>query len=372
MMKHTKSRWAASIGWSFVCGLLGGCASVPLGDLDKTQRATLYPAPPAQPRIAFLTGFDSADLALPPNNRLRQFLFGRGEVESLPIVKPYGLAAGLETLLICDTQQSVVHVMNFATGRSTVLGAGGREPLVKPVSVALDETGHRYVADAGRQQIVVFSPDDQPIRSLGGSVGHPFKPVAVACDRDTLLVANGAMRRIERIDAMTGELLGVLPLADGDAQTYWPTGIDLDDQGFVLAVDQFNGRVLRLSGDGKLHWSVGSAGSGGGQFARPRHVAAGPDGISYITDAGFQRVHMYDADGRLLMRFGGGGEAPGSLSLPAGIAVDSSLLPYFRRYLPDGFDAEYLIFVSDQFGDHRINVYAKGHMSHASGSSSTE
>ena len=79
-------------------------------------------------------------------------------------------------------------------------------------------------------------------------------------------------------------------------------------------------------------------------------------------DAAFQRVQVFDSQGRVLMLFGGPGDEPGSLTLPAGICIDRTLLPHFADRIPPGFDAEYLVFVSDQFGAHRVGVYAFGSM----------
>ena len=59
---------------------------------------------------------------------------------------------------------------------------------------------------------------------------------------------------------------------------------------------------------------------------------------------------MFDEKDRVLMLFGGPGSGPGDLTLPGGIAVDRSLLPHFEDYVPDGFQADYLVLVSDQFG----------------------
>jgi hypothetical protein len=81
---------------------------------------------------------------------------------------------------------------------------------------------------------------------------------------------------------------------------------------------------------------------------------------------------MFDSQGRLLMSFGRNdvsvdcasrndrrGE-PGTLVLPAGMCTDRSLLPEFARFVPGGFIADYLIFVSDQAGRAPVHVYALG------------
>jgi hypothetical protein len=97
-----------------------------------------------------------------------------------------------------------------------------------------------------------------------------------------------------------------------------------------------------------------------GQFGRPRGISVGPDGIIYVVDGATEIVQMFDPDGKTLMRFGGPGNAPGALGLPATVAVDTTSLPYFQQYIHKDFKAKYLLFVSSQYGAHLVSVYAFG------------
>src|SRR5690348_1712295 len=51
---------------------------------------------------------------------------------------------------------------------------------------------------------------------------------------------------------------------------------------------------------------------------------------------------------------------PGSTSLPAGVWVDYDHVKYFQQYAAPGFKVEYLIFVTNQYGDHKVSVYGFG------------
>jgi hypothetical protein len=48
------------------------------------------------------------------------------------------------------------------------------------------------------------------------------------------------------------------------------------------------------------------------------------------------------------------------LLLPAKVAIDYDNLQYFQQYAQPNFRAEYLVFVTSQFGDRRVNVLAYG------------
>lgn len=91
------------------------------------------------------------------------------------------------------------------------------------------------------------------------------------------------------------------------------------------------------------------AGSGQGQFNRPRDVAVAPDGSIYVVDSRNSRVQKFAPTGEFLLSFGGDGAGPGQLARfatsggggPNGIAID------------DNGD----IYVADTW-NHRIQVFS--------------
>ena len=344
---------------------LVGCAQS-AGRVGPTAEPVFYPLPPSPPRIAFVGSINDATVMGHRPNRMSRFLFGHDPEPPRTITKPFGLAAGNETLLVCDTQQNVVHVLDFKRNTFGTLGASGRGKLLKPVAVALDEQANRYVADTLRHQVVVFSPDNEPLRELGQPGDTEFKPVALAIRAGRLYVVNSAKHRVEVLDPQSGALVEAIGgKGEGPGQLLFPNGLAIDSAGRVYVTDMMNGRVQVFSADGSLVRSFGRPGDRAGEFSRPKHLAVDSDDIAYVVDAGFQRVQMFDGDGRVLMLFGGPGEKPGNMTLPAGICIDRTLLPHFATRIPDGFSAEYLIFVSDQFGRQRIGVYAFGQMASA-------
>ena len=94
-----------------------------------------------------------------------------------------------------------------------------------------------------------------------------------------------------------------------------------------------------------------------GQFVRPKGIATDPNDNLYVVDAAFENIQMFDSASRLLMFFGGHSEQRGYLWLPAGLAVDTDNISYFEKYLYSDFNMKYLLFVSNQFGPAKINVY---------------
>ncbi len=77
-------------------------------------------------------------------------------------------------------------------------------------------------------------------------------------------------------------------------------------------------------------------------------------------DAAFENVQIFNKEGRILLYFGQGGKEPGNFMLPAKVAIDYDNLKYFEKYVQADFQVEYLILVTSQFGDRKVNVFAYG------------
>ena len=78
-------------------------------------------------------------------------------------------------------------------------------------------------------------------------------------------------------------------------------------------------------------------------------------------DSAFELVQIFDTEsGGVLLGFGKFGSLSGGTWLPAGVHIDYDNLPYFSEYVDPRFQAKYLIFVANQSGPFRLNVYAFG------------
>jgi hypothetical protein len=50
----------------------------------------------------------------------------------------------------------------------------------------------------------------------------------------------------------------------------------------------------------------------------------------------------------------------GALYLPAGVAVDYNNVAHFQKFAAPGFKIDYLIFIANQVGTHKVSVYGFG------------
>jgi hypothetical protein len=134
--------------------------------------------------------------------------------------------------------------------------------------------------------------------------------------------------------------------------------------------------VQKFDVDGNFVRTIGEPGDFPGAMPRPKGIDVDRAGHLYAVDTAFEIVQIFDIDsGSPLMAFGKFGSLNGGTWMPAGVHVDYDNLEYFSKYLDPNFQAEYLIYVTNQVGPFKINVYAFGEYvekSTAAGKSATQ
>jgi DNA-binding beta-propeller fold protein YncE len=160
------------------------------------------------------------------------------------------------------------------------------------------------------------------------------------------------------MDPKTGaELSRFSQVGTGQADLFKATNLSADKQGNIFVGDTIGGKVAVFSENGKFIRSVGSLGDTIGQFARPKGVAVDRENRLYAIDAAFENVQIFNDAGKLLLPFGVAGNVPGGLNMPVKVAIDYDNVKYFKGNVAPGYAVDYLIYVTNQFGDNRINVY---------------
>lgn len=140
--------------------------------------------------------------------------------------------------------------------------------------------------------------------------------------------------------ASAADTLAIYNVFGGAGQLSSPIDLTLDGAGNAIVADTGNHRVQKFARDGTMIWSRGktgadgvpAAGSGPGEFNRPKDVAVAPDGTILVADSDNSRVQRLSAAGAPLasyaMRFD-----PQSMSVDAAgdmYMVDSSGNRVFR------------------------------------------
>jgi len=332
--------------------LLAGCAAQPKPQIQEV----FFPPPPALPRLQYLTSLSGL------RDVEEQSAFDRfvvGEKQDTKVDKPYGVAIYDGKIYVCDTNAGI-DVLDLKTKKfESLKGAVGSGRLSQPVNIAITADGTKYVADPVRGQIVAFDRNDEYVRAYG--TPGPWRPVDVALLDDRLYVADPANGLVKVFDKQSGEMVKTIgDKGSPNERLDRPQNLAFDHEGYLYVTDVGRFQVVKYDRDGHFKMTFGRPGDNLGHFARPKGIALDREDHLYAVDASFNNVQIFNPQGRLLMFFGEGGDKPGGLLLPAKVTIDYDNLQYFQKYIASGFEPEYLVLVTSQFGDRRVNVLAYG------------
>jgi hypothetical protein len=314
----------------------------------------IFPPPPATTRLQFLTHFTSSDDLKGRKGAFHRYLFGKEE--PMNIIKPYGVAVSGKKIYICDTGLAGLEILNLEDGSFEYFIPGGKGQLQLPINCYVDQRGYLFIADANRGQVVVFDEKRQYLNAFGES--ENLKPTDVLVYEDRIWVCNVQDHALYAYNSADYSLAGKLPkmVAGEEGFIRQPTNIACQD-GILYVSDfgDFNIKKYAISGD--YLGTIGGYGNVPGMFTRPKGIALDRDARLYAVDAAFENVQIFNAEGALLMHFGGSYQGAGAMGLPAAVEISYENLSYFEPYVDQSFELKYLVYVTNQYGPTKVNVY---------------
>lgn len=321
-----------------------------------------FPAPPDEPHLQFLTSFSSQkQFHGSEENTFMNYVTGK-KLPDHGYGKPYGAVVAGHKLYVCDTELAAVVVADLAKHHMSTLAAEGEGELKAPLNMTADAEGNLYVADAGRNQVVIFDNKENYSAAIG-KIGE-MKPRDVAVGPDKIYVADLQRHCIRVFSKATREPLYDIPRgndATNEAvQLQTPTNLALDSRGRLYVADTGHFRVKVFDADGKFIHSVGEFGEGTGQFTRLKGIAVDRDNRLYAVDAMSQVVQVFNDEGQMLTYFGNPLAGREFQNLPAKVVVDYDDVDAFQSFVAPNFKVEYLVFVINQFGGQKVTVFGFG------------
>ncbi len=338
-----------------LCLLLFSCSATPE---RESGPVVLYPSAPAPPRIQFLKSVGSDGDLDSARSSLDDLLFGEEQVSKV-IQSAYGCAAHDGKVYVCDSRLNAVIVLDLAAQTMEPLPVSGRGALVSPMNLSFAPDGRLYVVDSVRGQVVAYGPDLR-YEDEFGPFGELSRPVEVEATADRLYVIDVETKLVHVLDRRSGKELfsfGQRPVSN--EFLVGPTNLTIDADGNVYVVDTIRCEIIVFDSEGVYLKTLGVLGDGAGAFARPKGIAYSEE-LLFVIDAAFANCQVLGMDGSPMMFFGGGGNGPGQMYLPAGVWVGTEGLEYFKDDLSPTFKAERLIITTNQYGPRKVNFYALG------------
>ena len=195
-------------------------------------------------------------------------------------------------------------------GRPT-FGGVGTQPgqFFAPVDVESDADGNLYVIDSATKRLQKFDGAGNflastDIRLNPKDAGEAAQPWGLGISSNgTIAVADTFGWRVRLFDKdlkPTGVTFGTPPEANkepGPFTLFGPRDIAFDAQGNLWVTDTGDGRIQIYTPQGAFVRTVGSKGSGPGQFDEQVGIAIGSDGTVFVADMYNRRVQMLNPDG---------------------------------------------------------------------------
>jgi len=193
--------------------------------------------------------------------------------------------------------------------------------------LAVDMAGNMYVADTGRNRILVFGPDGAMLKMIGRSgadLGGFTQPMMLAFAPDgSFFVADWENSRIEGWDVAA-------QATDAWSTGFHPFGVDVDQAGRVYVPDGEQHRVEAYSAQGALLGDLGGPGSPAIDIV-PRQVALARSGQPALYALGSDGIVRLDLENTPPPPQSGSDVDPLSLAVIAGLVVFVATAVMSRR-----------------------------------------
>ncbi len=355
--RQTRPSRIASVRWLTPLALLLPAVWLPgLVGSPQDRSPVFYPEPPETPRIQFLATYNSQQDLGKKVGGFRRFVLG-AEQKDDGIIRPYGVAFFDNQIFVCDSRAAAVGIFDLKKKEFRRMGNRSPGRLNRPINIAIDSDGTRYVADTGHRRIMVYDRDDRYLRALGDP--DKLSPSDLVIAKNNLYVCdvdNGQVVILDKQDGTEQQRIGSKGAQEGEL--FFPTNLAVDPDGNLYVADTGNARIVEFDRRGKFKSQFGHFGDRPGTFTRPKGLAVDRNGYIYVVDAAFENIQIFDRNEQLLLFFGGPGNGPGGINLPAQILIDYDHVPLFQDKVAPGYKIGHLILVTSQYGDNKVNVYA--------------
>jgi DNA-binding beta-propeller fold protein YncE len=182
------------------------------------------------------------------------------------------------------------HPVTVFDSEGTFLFAWGEGIFNRPHGITIGPDDSVYCADDFDHTVRKFTPEGKLLLTLGTS-GQPSDTGATSVD----------FRNIQR----------------AAGPFHYPTNVALGPAGEIYVSDGYgNARVHKFTPEGKLLLSWGAPGGGPGEFRIPHGIAVDAEGMVYVADRENSRLQLFSPTGEFLREWT-------DIARPCEVAIDS-------------------------------------------------
>lgn len=320
---------------------------------EEVIEPVFFPKAPDKPRLQFLKSFSGPeDVGVKGPSAWERFVVGEPETKER-IAKPYGMAMFEGKLYVCDVGRKMVEVLDLENRTFGYLTKDRR--LMNPLNIYIDD-GTKYVADNIADAVFVFDRNNTLTAILGKEL--KIKPLDIVVRGQSCYVTDFNSNQVVVFDKRTGaEITRIGKEGDEEEQFKLIGDLALDQQGNVYVTDKLKGQIIKFDKSGMFQRTFGRLGDNIDEFIRPKGIDIDMQGRIWVADAATEVVKILGPEGRLLLFFGSPGNKPGMMNLPARVRIDYDHVEMFQQYAVPEAELEFLVFVTNQYGLNKINVY---------------
>lgn len=301
----------------------------------KAKERYVWPPPPDIARIEWLGTYSSQlDIEKSPSQLFWAAIAGEDPVQNL--LKPVEVKSVPETnrFYVSDIGRSGVIVFDLAGHEIRFLGnRDGSQPLLLPLSIALDNKGSLYVLERRASGIHVFGSDEKFQRVISLREVSVMSPTSMIIDKKNglIYVSDAASHKIVVLNLDGKFVRSFGGSGERDGQFNLPVAMAFNSKGNLVVADAFNARIQIFDETGRFISKFGRRGDSQGDFQLIKSIAVDSSDNIYVVDGRAHNISIFNQQGELLLVLGGfyasaetGKLAPGGFSVPIGIDIDST------------------------------------------------
>lgn len=265
------------------------------------------------------------------------------------VTSPVALAIADDGVYIADEQTQSVFKFDFDGKLAYQFGSKGEgKSQSKKISGLAGGKGQQvYIGDAGKALVNVFQTVAgariEPLPRAAGRTSVRWlgsvdmEAGRIASDGKGTLYAAASLEKSGWVvrKLLDGKVSGEVKLKDVE-----PLALALDGAGSLWVADKKKNRVVKLDEAGTEQLSIGSSGSGAGQFREPVSLAVASNGLIFVADRDNGSVQVFREDGVFLKKLG---NPKAKFESPVAVGLD----PAGRLFVLDAERGSVLVFSAD-------------------------